>query len=257
MNRFTIGIAATIVTIVCASPCLAENLSHTRQLLSTKECANCNLANAGLVMSELAGANLSSANLVGANLSRANLVGANLRGANLTGTSLYGANLTGADLTGAILEGTDLRETYLTNARMEGVNISRAHLQGAMGIPERVGSAEDFYRWGFSEWQQNNLHSAVYQFDRAIALDPQYASAYLGRSLSRYRLGNDVGAMEDAKLAERIFVSRQNTEGIALSQRVQGTILAAQRRSRPSDGGGGSIGDTIMGIGSLLFNVFR
>ncbi|MDC0840399.1 pentapeptide repeat-containing protein, partial [Limnoraphis robusta] len=70
------------IAILPMAPVQASNLQEIRQLLSTKECPNCNLTNAGLVLADLSGANLSGANLTGANLSRANLTGANLTGAN-------------------------------------------------------------------------------------------------------------------------------------------------------------------------------
>ncbi|MFM6437017.1 MAG: pentapeptide repeat-containing protein, partial [Microcystis panniformis] len=67
-----------------------EDLNHLQQLLSTRQCPQCDLSGSGLVQSNLVGAKLNGANLVGANLSQANLSGADLSGANLTSASLFG-----------------------------------------------------------------------------------------------------------------------------------------------------------------------
>lgn len=234
----------------------AENISHTRQLLSTKECAQCDLSGAGLVMGELAGAKLDRANLTGTNLSRANLAGADLRGANLTGASLYGANLNGADLRGANLTGTDLRSAYLGNANLQGVNIKNAYLQGAEGIPSTAGTAEDFSRWGFLEWQQNNFTSAIEHYTQAIALKPQFPGAYLGRSMAKFRLRDDRGAMQDALIAERLFGAQANTQGIQSSQALMKTIRLANQPTPVNTGGNGNIVDFLSGLSSLLLNFF-
>ncbi|MEG4801410.1 pentapeptide repeat-containing protein [Microcoleus sp. ARI1-B5] len=85
------------------SLCTKKNLDTVRQLLTTKQCQNCDLS--GVNLSE---ADLHDANLTRANLTKANLKGANLLGANLTGANLKGANLFGANLAGTILKNADL-----------------------------------------------------------------------------------------------------------------------------------------------------
>lgn len=67
--------------------------TYIKQLLTSKQCAGC----------DLSGTHLSGANLVGANLNNANLSKADLRGANLLGANLRGANLNSANLRGAIM----------------------------------------------------------------------------------------------------------------------------------------------------------
>lgn len=84
-----------------------------KQLLETRACPGCDLADADLTRTELKGVNLEGANLSGAKLSLADLSGANLKNANLQdanlgGADLAGANLTGANLTGAVVEGAFL-----------------------------------------------------------------------------------------------------------------------------------------------------
>jgi uncharacterized protein YjbI with pentapeptide repeats len=234
----------------------AENISHTQQLLSTKNCQECDLTNAGLVMGDLTGAKLTGANLTGANLSRANLVGADLRGANLTGASLYGANLMGADLRGADLTGTDLRSAYLVNAKLQGVDIKTAYLQGAIGIPNHAGTAEDFYRWGFAEWRQNNFSMAIEHYSQAIALQPKLPGAYLGRAMAKFRLQDDRGAMQDALIAERLFGANANTQGIQSTQALMKSIRQASQPTQVSNVGNGSVVDLLTGLSSLLLKFF-
>ena len=248
-----LAIALVLATATVAS---AEDANHLQQLLSTKECAKCNLVNAGLVLGNLAGANLSQANLVGANFSQANLTGANLRGANLSGASFYGADLTGADLTGANLTGTDLREAYLTRARLINTNLQAAYVQGAIGIPTTAGTANDFYLWGYQEWQKNNFVGAIGQFNQAIQLDPNHAGAYFGRAMARFKLQDDMGAAADATRAEQLYQARGDSQGVLASQNFVKSIALSRQPSQPSQGGSGNFVDVFTGISSMLLGLF-
>jgi uncharacterized protein YjbI with pentapeptide repeats len=234
----------------------AENISHLRQLLSTKNCNQCDLTGVGLVMNDLSGAKLNQANLVGANLSRANLTGADLRGANLTGASLYGANLMGADLRGANLTGTDLRTAYLANANVQGIDVRTAYLQGAVGIPTTLGTANDFYQWGFAEWQKNDFASAVENYDRAISLKPQFPSAYLGRAMAKFRLQDDGGAVKDALIAERLFFAQADREGTQVAQALIAKIKLSSQPTPSNGTGNGNVVDLLTGMSSMLLKFF-
>ncbi len=251
----------TLLATLClltgfAAPVGAENLSHTQRLLSTKNCEKCDLSGVGLVMNELSGANLSRANLVGANLSRSNLMGADLRGANLTGASLFGANLTGADLRGATLNGTDLRSAYLTNANVKGLDVSSAYLQGAIGMASSLGSAEDFYKWGFLEWEKNDYASAIGHYNQAIALKSDFSGAYLGRAMAKFRLQDDKGAVKDAMVAERLFFAQANQPGVKTSQALLQKIQLASQPTQPGSAGNGNVVDLITGLSSMLLKFF-
>ena len=253
-----LNIIATTLLLLTSSigTAQAENASHLRQLLSTKNCQQCDLTGAGLVMNDLAGAKLNQANLVGANLSRTNLTGADLRGANLTGASLYGANLMGADLRGANLTGTDLRTAYLTNANVQGIDIRNAYLQGAIGIPTALGTADDFYQWAFAEWQKNDFASAVENYDRAISLKPQFPSAYLGRAMAKFRLQDDSGAVKDAMVAERLFFAQSDREGTQVSQALIAKIKLANQPTPSGGVGNGNFVDLLTGLSSMLLKFF-
>lgn len=232
----------------------AENLQHTQQLLSTKQCLQCELTGAGLVLADLAGANLSGADLSRANLSRANLIGADLSGANLTGASLHGANLSGANLSGAILNSTDLREAILSDAKLFGTTLRTSYIQGTIGIPQYAGTPEDFYAWGVVESQRGNYKAAIANYNQALSIKTDFAAAFLARSVSRFNLGDYRGATQDAQVAATLFSVQQNPLGYQTAQNVVKGIEIVQNppkaRSR-----GPSIGDFFVSVGSVLLQL--
>lgn len=242
--------AAILTTTCLTTPAKAENLQHTRQLLSTKECQQCDLSGAGLVLSNLEGSKLSGANLIRANLSRANLIGADLSGANLSGASLYGANLTGANLKGANLSGADLRDANLTNASLEGVNLDTAFVQGTIGISQGAGKPEDFYKWAVTEAQTGNYRGAIEHYNQALILKPEFAGAYLGRGLARYRIGDERGATLDAQTSAQLFTAQGSSQGF---QTAQGFIKNMELARKPiNQGGGGSNLGNFLGVAASL-----
>lgn len=238
MKSQILAIATLLTTIGFGAIAQAENTEQVRQLLTTKECQNCDLAGAGLVMADLSGANLSGANLTGANLSRANLSGADLRGANLSGAGLFGVNLSEAKLSGANLAGADLRNTYLANAEFNSAYLNGANLQGAIGIPLQIARPEDFYAWGVAEAQKGNQQRAIDYFTQAIAAKPEYAGAYLARGVARYQLLDRQRAFQDAQIAEKLFTSQKNTLGMettqAFIQELQTTHTEKVSSGKPS-----------------------
>ncbi|NJM73762.1 MAG: pentapeptide repeat-containing protein [Scytonema sp. RU_4_4] len=210
---------ATFLTLISLNQSAqAANIEHVKQLLASKQCQNCDLTGAGLVMADLSGADLSGANLAGANLSRANLSGVDLRGANLSGVSLFGANLSGANLSGANLQNADLRNTYLVNAQLNGVIFNGINLQGAIGIPSQIATHEEFYAWGVTEAKKGHQQQAIDYFNQAIIMKPNYAGAYLARGVVRYQIFDRQGAFQDAQVAEKLFASQNNSIGIQTAQ---------------------------------------
>ncbi|AFZ44443.1 pentapeptide repeat protein [Halothece sp. PCC 7418] len=255
MSLRTATTATFLTVLLSPSVALAENLTDLNQLLSTQTCQHCNLVNAGLVRAELAGAQLQGANLTNANLSRANLTGADLRGANLTGASLHGANLTGANLTGAILNQTDLRKAYLNNAQLENTTLETAYIRGAIGVPTSASSAKQFYKLAAAEAEAGNYEAALEYCNLAIRLDPEYAAAYLGRGVARYRLGDQVGATQDAEIALELFTQQENEIGVQASQQFMKAVEIASQ-PRDSNGGGGGLNRLFTTVGSLLMRFF-
>ncbi|MBW4560963.1 MAG: pentapeptide repeat-containing protein [Mojavia pulchra JT2-VF2] len=218
MKSQILSISVFLTIISLATTVQAANSDDIRHLLATKECQNCDLTGAGLVLADLSGANLSGANLAGANLSRANLSGADLRGANLSGAGLFGVNLSSAKLGGANVAGADLRNTYLVNAELSGVNLNSANIQGAIGIPLQIATPEEFYALGVAQAEKGNQQQAIEYFNQAIATKADYAGAYLARGVARYQILDRQGAFQDAQIAEKLFTSQNNSPGQLTTQ---------------------------------------
>lgn len=256
MTKLTILFSTLLSSIIfplCAS---AENVVHLTQLLNTKQCENCDLSQAGLVLSNLTGANLRGANLVGANLSRANLTGADLSNANLSGASFHGANLSGANLSGAILNNSDFRNAYVQGVILNNTDISTAHIQGVVGIPGNAGSAEQFYIWGVSEDKQGNYPMAIKYYSQAIQMNPDLAQAYLGRAIIKSRYGQTNTAIKDGEKAEELFKAQENADGYILSNRfIQ--LVKARTESEANDGnqGNGTFVQIVNSVAPLLFKL--
>lgn len=223
----------------------AENIEHTRQLLSTRQCPGCDLSQAGLVFSNLSGANLIQANLMQANLSRANLQGADFRGANLVGVSFNGAILVGARFDGANLTGADLRGAYLHGASFTGAVIEGAYLQGAVGLPNAVGSVEDFYRWAMEDERQRNYVSAIQNFSQVIERKPDFAPAYIGRASARFQGGDVKGAIADSRRAEQLFAAQGDQRNAEVANKLA-TALEKPPEDQPKRGGG--FGNFLVGL---------
>jgi uncharacterized protein YjbI with pentapeptide repeats len=226
-------------------PSYAENLDHSRQLLSTRQCPRCELTRAGLVFVDLTGANLVQANLVQANLSRANLQGADLRGANLVGASFNGANLVGAKLDGANLTGADLRGAYLQGASFQGAIVEGAYLQGAVGLPTTVGTLDEFYRWAIEDERQKNYVSAIANFTRVIERKPDFAPAFIGRSAARSQGGDLKGAVVDARQAEKLFAAQGDAKNAEIANQL---ALALEQPTEIRSRARGNFGNFITGL---------
>lgn len=244
MKPRTFAIATLLHTLVISLPAQAENLEHTNRLLSTRQCAECDLSRAGLIFANLAGANLVGANLVQANLSQANLQGADLRGANLVGVSFNGANLMGARLDGANLTGADLRNAYLEGASLEGAIVEGAYLEGAIGLSTKVGKVEDFYRWAIEDEQKKDYVNAIKNFTRVIERKPDFAPAYIGRAASRLQGGDTKGAIADARQAEKLFKANGDPKNAEIANKMA-TTLENPPDDRPKKGG---FGNFLMGL---------
>jgi uncharacterized protein YjbI with pentapeptide repeats len=250
MKNQIITAAVFLSTLSLTTTVQAANSEHLQQLLATKQCQNCDLTHAGLVMADLSGANLSGANLAGANLSRANLSGADLRGANLSGASLYGANLTETRFSGANLAAADLRNSYLTNAELNGAYLNSTNFQGAMGIPSQIASPEDFYALGVAQGEKGNHQQAISYFSQAIAIKPDYAGAYLARGVARYQLLDRQGAFVDAQVADKLFTSQNNSSGMQTAQAFMKELQTPYTEKVSS--GSPSFVDFFGSLGSIL-----
>lgn len=244
-------VITNIVVINIGSIAQAANLDHIRQLLSTKQCQNCDLQNANLVMANLQSAVVIGANFQSANLSRANFAGADLRNAKLAGSSLNGANLGGADLTGADLRNTDLRGSILSGAILTQAQLEGAALQGAIDIPSTVGTVEQYYQWAAESAQQKRYDIAIEQFSQALLRDPLHAPSYFGRSIARFEMGKRSEAIADMTRANDLFKAQGDRTAIESSDK----ILAEMKKppESPEERGGNGLGISMMNfVGGLL-----
>ncbi len=243
---------AVLSSLCFATVATAENSQHTRQLLSTKQCPGCDLSGAGLVMANLPNANLSQAILTRANLSRAILSYADFSGADLRGTSFFGADLSGANFKGADLRGADLRGAYLADADLTDARLEGANLQGAIGTPAAVLKVEDVYNWGVTAAQQNNLPKAVEFFNQALALNREFAPAYLARSIVQLQMGKTQPARADAEIASQLFAAQNNVQAFETSQQLLAQISLVENPPKP---GGGNVLQTITSLGLTILQL--
>ena len=258
MKLSLLSLIALVATTSITMPIKAENLTDLTQLLNTKQCAQCDLSNSGLVQANLIGANLSQANLVGANLSQANLTGADLQGANLTGASLYGANLTGANLAGVNLTGTDLRNAYLADAILTAVDLNTARMEGIKGLAETAATAEQFHRWGVKESERGNYNAALNHYKTAIKIDPEFAPAYLGLGIIQYNFDHRVEAKKNTQIAAKLFKEQEHELGhkTAINFQEKMTLIQeAEDNMAQKEGGLGHVGKFMGSIGSVLLQL--
>jgi uncharacterized protein YjbI with pentapeptide repeats len=253
MKHFPL-LSSVAIALSLALPVSAEDLSHTQRLINTRQCVGCDLSRAGLTYANLAGHDISRANLGQANLSQANLNGANLTGANLAGAVLVNADLTGANLTGADLSGADLRGATLTGVNITGTKLEQANLLGAIGMPPLLTTPTNLYTWGLGEAQRGNDRGALTQYSQAIALQPDFADAYLARGMTRYRLGDRPGALADAQQAQQHYQAQGNERGQQISlQFTQGLeAMAANEAEEKKGGGGGGFLRFLGGVAMLM-----
>ena len=245
-------LSTLLSTVSFTFPAQADNIQHTQQVLSTRQCPRCDLTRAGLIFADLVGADLTGANLMQANLSRANLQGADLRGANLIGVSFNGANLAGAKLDGANLTGADLRGAYLTGATMQDAIVEGAYLQGAIGLQPTVGKLEDFYRWALQNEKEKDYVNAIKNFTRVIERKDDFAPAYFGRAAARAQANDIQGAIADARQAEKLFKTRGDVKSAEVADKFA-LLLEKPPEERPKKGGFGQALVGLLGTALQLF----
>ncbi|MEM9541509.1 MAG: pentapeptide repeat-containing protein [Cyanobacteria bacterium P01_E01_bin.42] len=250
---FAIATSLILAALPFSAPAKAENLSAIRQLLSSKQCVQCDLRHSSLILANLQGADLRGADLRFANLSQTNLTGADLSGANLTGASLNGANLSGAILTGSNFTSADLRNAYFIGATFSQTRLDGAYIRGTVGLPYLQESAESLYVRGMNEARQNNYTGAIQYYDRALQVNPQFALAYLGRGFMLYRLTDERGAMENVQIAAQLFEQQGNEQGI---QAVENFVAHVNKRNNSTSGSGLGI-DLLNILGGVSASVLQ
>lgn len=104
----------------------------------------------------------------------------------------------------------------------------RPPVQNPPSIPQGS-KAGDFYLQATDKLQRNNLEGAQKDFDQAIRLNPEYASAYNERAGIKFRRGDRQGALSDLNQAIKIdpeFADPYGGRGILRA--VTGNLQGAQ-----------------------------
>ena len=226
---------------VAASLATAAAATALVQVLDTRTCVGCSLADADLVLADLRQADLRRAQLQRANLSQAQLDGAKLQGANLQFTSLLGASLRGADLRGALLEGTDLRQADLSGALLDRNALARAHWEQAKGLALAQLSYAQLHNAGVQAHQAGDAPEAERWFSEAIRRQREAAVSWVARGISRSQQGKDQQAADDFRQAAALYEQQGET-----ARASQLRDAAASLTKAPAKGPGGN------GMGSQL-----
>lgn len=242
MNR-TLLLLLGVLTLATDS-CLAADASQLEQLLRTKQCPRCRLADADLVHANLRDADLNGATLQRSNLSRVNLDGADLRNSDLSFTTLRGASLRGADLRGSQLYGTDLRHADLSGAQLDPEALEESHWQGALGIRDGIRSHAALHNAGVEAAQAERWPEAERLFSDAIQSKPTEPLSWVARGISRGELGKMTTAANDLAYAGALF--EQDGDRVKAQQlKAASQRLLTDLESTTAEGNG--VGSALLG----------
>jgi tetratricopeptide (TPR) repeat protein len=84
--------------------------------------------------------------------------------------------------------------------------------------PQDVAAAKGFYQRALENYLQQNLKDALTNFDRAIAQNPNFALAYYNRGIVKFRLDDNVGAIQDLQKAADLYAIQGDTRGKVQAQ---------------------------------------
>ena len=228
------------VLMLCSgtvSPAAPKGDEALIQLLQTKVCRQCQLADVNLVHAQLQDADLEGAKLQRANLSQARLDGVNLRGADLSFTSLHGASLRGANLQGTTLVGTDLREVDLTGAVLDPNALEQAHWGGAVGLQATTQSYAALHNAGVTAAESDRWSDAEELFGLAILKQPESAESWVARGIARERLGKRPLAIQDFNYASQLYTNNGANEA---AEQLTVAALSLQDKTSKQPGGNGA-----------------
>ena len=86
--------------------------------------------------------------------------------------------------------------------------------------------AEAYYNRGNAKSDLGQKHAAISDYDKAIAINPNYANAYNNRGSVKFELGQKQGAISDLKKAAELFRQQNRMDdyqqAIGLIQKIQG-----------------------------------
>lgn len=222
------------------------------QLLQTRNCPECHLADVDLVHAQLQDADLAGAKLQRANLSQARLDGANLRGADLSFTSLNGASLRGADLQGSTLLGTDLRDVDLTGASLDLDALESAHWSGAIGLQAHAQSHASLHNAGVTATEVNRWREAEGLFGLAILKRPEAAESWIARGITREQLGKHQLAIRDYNYARNLYTQDGNIEAAEQLELASKSLEEKVPLKQSGNGAGSTILTSILSTSQAL-----
>ena len=245
VTRVPLSIAIALISTcgpaACEVPPQGDNALI--QLLQTRECRGCSLADVDLVHAQLHDVDLKGAKLQRANLSQATLDGADLSHSDLSFASLQGASLRGANLHGAKLYGTDFRDSDLTGAQLDANALEEAHWRGAKGITPQVQSHAALHNAGVGAAKGERWSQAEVLFGKAIMKQPDTAESWVARAIAREKLGKRKLAIQDFSYASKLF---EKQGSIIPAQQLQEAAISLQDNTAKHATGNG-VGSAILG----------
>ena len=247
-----LGLVVALFCTGTVSPAAPKGDDALMQLLQTRNCPECHLADVDLVHAQLQDADLAGAKLERANLSQARLDGANLRGADLSFTSLNGASLRGADLQGSTLLGTDLRDVDLTGASLDLDALESAHWSGAIGLQAHAQSHASLHNAGVTATEVNRWREAEGLFGLAILKRPEAAESWIARGITREQLGKRQLAIRDYNYARNLYTQDGNIEAAEQLELASKSLEDKVPLKQSGNGAGSAILTSILSTSQAL-----
>ena len=62
-------------------------------------------------------------------------------------------------------------------------------------------TAVEYFDSGYDKSENGDYNGAISDYNKAIEINPNFAEAYYNRAITKYYMGNYIGACEDAKKA--------------------------------------------------------
>ena len=250
--QFRLGLVVALFCTGTVSAAAPKGDDALMQLLQTRNCPECQLADVDLVHAQLQDADLAGAKLQRANLSQARLDGANLRGADLSFTSLNGASLRGADLQGSTLLGTDLRDVDLTGASLDLDALESAHWSGAIGLQAHAQSHASLHNAGVTATEVNRWREAEGLFGLAILKRPEAAESWIARGITREQLGKHQLAIRDYNYARNLYTQDGNIEAAEQLELASKSLEEKVPLKQSGNGAGSAILTSILSTSQAL-----
>jgi tetratricopeptide (TPR) repeat protein len=120
-----------------------------------------------------------------------------------------------------------------------------------MGISQEAATPELFFNWGLVEVKKGNYSAGIENFNKALSVQPEYASAYLGRGYALLRLGKDPEATQNIEVAAQLFQEQKNTQGYETAKNLLDQMQAI-REAKSGNASNAQLGNLVQGVGALL-----